>query len=798
MNQKLRQTLNLKPHFNIADSIPMKAVSDDGIIESAHELFSKSYRVTDINFGISKDEEKQTVVTRWSHVIKSLDPSYDLQICIYNHSVDMDYLSGQIFLEQAKDGKDPLRNDINAVIRKNAAEGNNGIRRDIYLTLTIPAESMQEASRLFGMAEHDILSAVRAIPGCGAEPLKAIRRLNLLHDMFRGGEESEFFEYRTSGGRRVRTFSMENMYRQGIPVSTLVQPDSMEYKYDHFILGKKYGRGFDLKELSTVLSDSFLRDFTSLPFNLIFTVNLHPIDPVKAHELVKAQRTNAAGSMAEAMKRASREGYDAALTNPDLATNFNEANLLLDEIERNGERLFETKLHMVIFADNKATLDKNCEAFRIRCRTRNTLFGISYGLQENTLLSAMPFGIDTTPVIRTLNTQCLSRMVPFASQEMTQKGGIVYGLNKVTHNIITFNRMTADSYNMLVLGFTGSGKSFFVKKEILLTVLNKTYDADVIIIDPQNEYGKLCRAVGGTEIRIKASGAHHINPLDISVSYGENPIAEKAEFLQSMMAEILNYRPDATQKSAISIAAMRCYDQWLKSGSDQDIPTLETFYDALIAYYNSNGGALASILDLIKAVEFYTEGTVTLFKGNSNVDTGSKFISYNIADLGESTRPLAMLVILDSILNRMSRNRKLNRPTFVYIDEIHLLFRKEQTAQWIRNLWKTARKYKCAPCGITQDCEDILSSEVGRSVLTNTSFVVLLKQAPINASVIADQLQLSQRQLEYVTDTPPGEGLLYIQNASRFTGGVIPFEDHYPEDSMLYDICQTSRSDEEE
>jgi type IV secretory pathway VirB4 component len=350
----------------------------------------------------------------------------------------------------------------------------------------------------------------------------------------------------------------------------------------------------------------------------------------------------------------------------------------------------------------------------------------------------------------------------------------------------------ADSYNMLILGFTGSGKSFFAKKEILNTYLNGSNDGDVIVIDPQGEYGKLCRSVGGEEVHIKGAGEHHINPLDISASYDENPVAAKVEFIRSMCAEMLSYTPDATQKTAIAVAAKRCYDAWLLSGDDGDIPTLNDFYLALCDYYNSEGGRLQSVLDVVKAVEFYVAGVDTLFQGHSNINTEASFISYDISELGEGIRPLAMLIILDSILNRMSRNRKLNRPTFVYIDEIHLLFQKEQTAQWIKKLWKTARKYKCCPCGLTQDCEDLLATDTGRAVLTNTAFVVLLKQQAINAGVLAEQLQLSARQLEYVTDTPPGEGLLCIQNASRFTGGVIPFEDHFPEDSLLFEICQTS------
>jgi type IV secretory pathway VirB4 component len=523
------------------------------------------------------------------------------------------------------------------------------------------------------------------------------------------------------------------------------------------------------------------------------------MDSVTAHNLVKAQRTNAAGSMAEVMKRASQQGYDATLTNPDLANNFNEANALLQDIESRDQKLYESKFHVVIFGDTLKELDNHCTIFLAKCRTRDVEFEVASGLQENAFLSSIPFGIDNTPASRTLTTETLAVCaIPFSCQEMTMRGGICYGKNKVSHNVVSYNRMAGDSYGMLVLGFTGSGKSFFVKKEIANTFLAHGKDADVIIIDPQAEYGKLCRACGGTEINIKSSGEHHINPMDISKDYGDgDPVSDKEDFVQSMMTEILSYTPDATQRSAISIATMRCYDAWKLSGEDKDIPTMETFYRELCNYYNSDGCSLPSVLDLVKAVEYYVCGTATLFQGASNVDINSSFVSYNISELGESIRPLAMLVILDSILNRMSRNRKLNRPTYVYIDEMHLLFRKQQTADFIKKLWKVGRKYKLAQCGITQDVPDLLGNTAGIAVLSNTAMVVLLKQAPINQGVLQEQLNLSERQLEYITDTPPGEGLLYIANSSRFSGGVIPFEDHYPEDSLLYEICQTSSVNED-
>lgn len=419
MDKKLKKVLNLKPHFNIADSIPLYSISDDGITEIAKGLYSRTYKVQDINFGIARRDERGATSAKWASVLKSIDPSYDLQVCIYNHSVDIDYLSDIVLLQEAGDGRDGLRADINQIVRRNMTEGNNGIRRDIYLTLTIPSGDMGTAMQSFASAEHDILSILRSIRGCGAKPLKALKRLNLLHDMFQGGEESEMKEFGSYNRERVRSFSLENLYQSGVTAVELIQPESMEFKSDYFILGGAYGRAFHLADFPTVVTDTFMREFTSMPFNLLMTTNLHQIDALKALNLVKAQRTNASGSFAEAQKKASQQGYSAELVNPDLAKNYHAANDLLIDMERRDQKLFETKMHVVIFADSLGQLDKNCETFLTKCRSKSVGFKTSYGLQENALISSMPFGLDNTPQFRTLTTEALAIFVPFSSQEMT-------------------------------------------------------------------------------------------------------------------------------------------------------------------------------------------------------------------------------------------------------------------------------------------------------------------------------------------------------------------------------------------
>ena len=797
MDAKLKKVLNLKAHFNIADSIPLESITDDGIAEIAKGLFSKTYKVQDINYSIAKNAEKATITRKWANVLKALDPSYEFQIMIYNHTVDVDYLSGQVMLNEVGDGMDYLREDINRITARNMTEGHNNIRRDLYFTITLPADDLNSAATAFVQAEHDIIAALKAIPGCSAAPLTSLKRLNLLHDIFHGGEESEMEEYGSYNRKRVRSFSLKNLYQSGVTAVELIQPESLEYKSDHFRLGTAYGRSYNIETYPTMVDDTLLRDFTTMPYNMLLTINMHQLDGGKAHDIVIKQNTNTSGILAEAEIEANHKGYSVQLVNPQIFTDYEASRELLDGLERRDQKLFEVKMHVVIFGKTLEELNNNCTSFQAKCRTRNLLFTVSFGLQENAYISAMPFGLDNTPKFRTLTTSQMSRLIPFSSQEMMMPNGTNYGINKVTHNLISFDRMQADSYGMIVLGFTGSGKSMFVKREAANTFLNSCYDADVIILDPQGEYGRITRELGGSQITIRGFGDERINPMDISAEYGDNPVAEKVEFMQSFMTEILSYRPNSAQKSAISIAASRCYENWLKTAKDEDIPTLQDFYTSLAAYYQQGGGQLPEIMDLLKSLELYTKGHINMFRDHTNVNMDNSFISYDIHKLGQSIRPLAMLVILDSILNRMSRNHKLGRPTFIYIDEIHLLFQKEDTAQWIHNMWKTARKFKGAPCGITQDTQDLLLSPVGQAVINNSAFVVLLNQSSINANKVADLLNLSARQIEFVTDATPGEGLLFIRNAKRFKGGVIPFEAQIPEDTKLYEICQTDKADEE-
>lgn len=794
MNKQLKKQLNLKPHFNISDSIPIADVNDEGVMESRKGLYSKTFKLQDINYSISRLIERGEIFLEWEHVLNRLDPTQGLQFMIHNHQVNVDYIEDEVFLREVGDGQDYLRNAYNSIIKRNMSEGHNNIRKDKYITLSLEANDIIAASQGFNSLESDIANILRGIPGCDIVPLKTISKLNLIHSLYNPDKTSEFKEYGMLNGEAINSFSLDNVYQQGISVKDLVQPSSMEFRNKYFKLGKKYCRALDLVSLPTVMNDQFLNDITAVDFNMVLTMNIKQLDTATANNLVENQLTNANGKVAEAQKKASKDGYSVEIINPKIADDMREAKELLDDIQNRNQKLFTMKMHILIYADTFDELNKNTEKIQSIANGKLVRFAVADGMQELSLNSSFPYGYDCTNIGRTLTTESLAIFIPFNAQEVIQSGGVFYGINAVTKNIITFDRMTGDNYNAFIFGSSGSGKSFTAKNVILSTYLNTNKECDIIVIDPQGEYGKLAKAVGGEEIILTGAGEHHINPMDLDEGYSDAPVSDKISFLQSMCGEMLNYPPTSVQKTFISMAGKACYENWLISKNPDDLPTLEDFYNKLVDFYNEDPSATSEIYDLIITIKNYVAGVDTLFQGKTNVDIENSFIVYNTQRLGKNVQKLAMLTILDSILNRICKNMERNRPTYFYVDEIHLLFKSPETAQWLQMLWKTARKFLGSPCGITQDLEDLLGSEYGRTIINNTSFIIMLKLTAANRDILARELDLSPTQLSFVgNNVPKGSGLLYMQGSDKLpAGGVIPFRNHVPADNEIFKLISST------
>ena len=457
---------------------------------------------------------------------------------------------------------------------------------------------------------------------------------------------------------------------------------------------------------------------------------------------------------------------------------------MLDDLTTRDQRMLFAVVTLVHLADSKEQLDSDTETLQSIARKHLCQLGTLNWQQLDGLITALPLGLRRIDALRTLTTEALAVLMPFKAQEIHDKGGVYYGQNVISKNLIMANRRELLNGNGFVLGVSGSGKSFTAKREIVNIALS-TND-DIIVIDPESEYGPLIEGLGGEVINISAASPNHINALDMEQGYGdgENPVVLKSEFLLSLCEQLVGAgKLTAKEKSLIDRCTAQVYRDYIRHDYCGRLPTLQDFHAGLLNQPE------AEAKDVALAIELFTEGSLNTFAKPTNVDTNSRIICYDIRDLGKQLLPVGMLVVLDSVFNRVIRNRKLGRNTWIYIDEIYLLFQHEYSANFLFTLWKRVRKYGACATGLTQNVDDLLQSHTARTMLANSEFLVMLNQAATDRVELARLLNISDNQLSYITNVDFGHGLLKCGSA------IVPFADSFPQHTRLFKLMTTRLKD---
>ena len=371
--------------------------------------------------------------------------------------------------------------------------------------------------------------------------------------------------------------------------------------------------------------------------------------------------------------------------------------------------------------------------------------------------------------------------IPFRVQEIYHENGVYYGQNVISKNMIIANRRQLLNGNSFILGVSGAGKSFTAKEEMTNIILTDP-NADIIIIDPEREYSPLVKAMKGEVIHISATSENHINAMDMNSDYGDgaNPVILKSEFILSLCEQLIGgTNLGAKQKSIIDRCTASVYRYYQQGNYMGTPPTLQDFREELLKQNEPEAQEIAL------AIELFTDGSLNTFAKHTNVDTHSRLICYDILDLGKQLQPIGMLVVLDSILNRITQNRAKGRNTFIFIDEIYLLFQHEYSANFLFTLWKRVRKYGAYCTGITQNVDDLLQSHTARTMLANSEFIIMLNQASTDRLELVKLLNISDLQMSYITNVGAGQGLLKVGSS------LVPFVNKFPRNTELYKLMTT-------
>jgi len=769
---------DLDKRASVQASIPYLAMYPDGVCKVTDKLYSKTIEFYDVSYMLASKDEQTAVFESLCEMYNYFDPSIQIQETFISRRAAKEEFHKAINIPCVGDSIDFYREEYGGILKNQHEKGNNGLVRTKYLTFAIEADDLKIARSRLGRIEIDIINLFKQM-GAAASPLNGKQRLAVMHSVFHLGSTERLH------------FDWKALPKSGMNTKDFIAPSSFHFGDGrYFGMGGKIGAVSVLQILAPELNDRILADFLEVDSNIIVNVHIRSIDQAKAVKMVKRKITDIDGMKINEQKKAVRSGYDMDLLPSDLNTYGEEAKKLLRDLQSRNERMFLVTVTTMNIADSKQTLDNRVFQMSGIAQKHNcALHRLDY-MQEQGLMSCVPIGQNHVPIQRGLTTSGAAIFIPFITRELFQGGeALYYGRNAISGNMIMADRKLLKNPNGLILGIPGSGKSFSAKREIVNVIL--ITNDDVIICDPESEYAAIIRELGGQVIRLSSSGSakQFINPMDINFNYSddENPIALKSDFILSFCEVIVGGKGglQPIEKTVIDRAVRNVYTELFaeaaKNGGMIDpmkMPILEDLYTELCSMPEAEAQRIAAALDL------YVHGSLNIFNHRTNVDINNRLVCFDIKELGKQLKTLGMLVVQDQIWNRVTKNRAAKRSTRYYVDEFHLLLDGELGA-WSVAVWRRFRKWGGIPTGVTQNVKSLLNSKEIENIFENSDFIYMLSQAPGDREILAEKLNISQKQIAYVTQSEPGEGLILFGNV------ILPFVDKFPMDTMLYRLMST-------
>ena len=417
---------------------------------------------------------------------------------------------------------------------------------------------------------------------------------------------------------------------------------------------------------ASYIKDSFVSELCDLDRDLMLSIDILPVPTDEAARQLQSTLLGVETNVANWQRRQNANNNFTATIPYDMELQRKETKEMLDDLTTRDQRMMFGLVTLVHLADSKEQLDSDTETLYSTARKHLCQLSTLRWQQKDGLDTVLPYGLRKIQALRTLTTESTAVLIPFRAQEIMQPNGLYYGQNAVSKNMIVADRRLLLNGNSFRLGVSGSGKSMSAKEEIVQIALST--EDDILILDPESEFGYLTEALGGEVIRISATSDTHINALDMDRAYGDerNPIVSKSEFVLSLFEQLIgDGMVTAKEKSILGRCTEQVYLPYIRNGYKGTPPTLQDFYRLLQMQPEPEAQGLAL------SSELFITGTLNTFARHTNVDTQARIIAYDIRELGEQLMPLGMLVTLDAIYNRVIQNWKKGRRTWIFCDEFY-------------------------------------------------------------------------------------------------------------------------------
>lgn len=554
-------------------------------------------------------------------------------------------------------------------------------------------------------------------------------------------------------------------------IRTIAQAPGNEYP-----MGDRYGRVLFLKDYAAYLRDDILSELSGIDRPMILSIDVVPIPMDEAIRDGESRLLGVERNIVDFLRKQQQNNNFSGTIPYDMEKQRAEMKEFLDDLTSRDQRMLLGMVTLVHTADSKQQLDADTDYILASATQRMCQMATLRFQQMDGLNTALPIGVRKIDILRTFTSEALAALMPFRVQEIMEPGGIYYGENAISGNLLLCNRANLLNQSTIITGVPGSGKSFSAKELIVFLAL-ATKD-DILICDPEREYYALGQALGGEVIRIAAGSPDHINAMDMVEGYGDggNPVVDKSEFILSLFEQLDRGGIGPLQKSIIDRCVDAVYAAYKRGGP---VPTLRVLREKLLAQPEEEAR------DLALALELFTTGSLDAFAHETNVDTQNRIVIYDIMDLGRQLKTMGLLIITDAMLNRVTENWRKGKRTHLFIDEFHVVFQNPYSADFFDSAWRRFRKRGAYPTAITQNVEYLLDSVQASTMLSNSEMLILLNQAPSDREKLAALLNISPEQTGYITNAPAGCGLL------RYGGALVPFKNQFPKDTELYRLMTT-------
>lgn len=750
-------------------------------IDNNHYSFCLEY--TDISFSKAAQEKQVDIFTTWVDYLNSYTEKTHIQVINMGKSrKTKDYKKAFLFDENNKIHElSVVASEFNKLINSTIGYAENILETKRYIVVSQKANSAEEAYEsfmdIFNKTEDkfkNIKSNIRIVP--------YQERLNMIYDLLNidTAADHDFINLLQKAENENKT-----IYDVLVPQDK----NAISFKERNYIniMDKKYLQILYVSKYPKTLTPRFYNAITTQDMNIITTLNISPTNSAKIKNKISKKISGMETEKYDKIKRLAKSNvnyHDA----PDrkLEHKIQDAVQLEEDIRKKKQKIFKNNILICIIAESIEEMDKNRSILtEIAAEHFIELKPILWQQLEG-LKHILPLGHDSIQFQRSLTSEAVAINVPFHSKDLMQRTGLYHGLNQSTRKCLFADRKNLMNGNGCVLATSGAGKSFEMKSEINQIKL-KYPDDDIIIIAPQKEYDKIIDAGKGQTITISANSKTYINPFDLDMNYSlsedeSDPVKEKIEYILSFVESLMDTPLTGIDKTLIDRCCKILYGPYVKSNyTDEElIPDLPLFYRCMLAQPETAAQEIAVVL------ERYVNGSIDMFSKPTNIDINNNLICFDISNLSQSMQTTGYLVVLDYIMNSLAKNKEAGKSTWIFIDEFHILLRNEYSAEYISKIYKIGRKLHALPTICTQNIANVLKSDYGCDILSNSEFAILLKQKTLDLQILSKIFDISEEEQSYITNSPSGHGLMI------YGEDCYPFKNVIPKDYFIYELNETS------